>query len=213
MILDREDWLGLVAFTFIQFIGSYVPVDRKQYAEGSKIVPGSPPGWIFGPVWIILKLLRGFAGFFYWHEGPSSLGATYDWALAIYAVNILLDLQWMPLFFGVKRSGAALIVLVLMWVTCLATLILFIVDYEWLSFGLYLPYLIWLSYAGYLNYMWWSKMVWEALTGMPMPASTKTDMAPSVSSVGSAISPNLKRKTHKNRDRTGAKLTEPRKKK
>ena len=119
MSLDKLDWLASGFFIFIQFIGSgYVSVDRDEYEKGSAKINCAPPGWLFGPAWIILKLLRGFAGVIFWHEGDVTFG-TFAWAMALYFVNIIFDIQWMPLFFGQKRALIALLVLIIIWLRIL----------------------------------------------------------------------------------------------
>jgi tryptophan-rich sensory protein len=176
MFLEKPDWLGLIVFVVIQFLGPYVNVNREEYKRGSAKFKGAPPDWLFGPGWIVLKFLRGIAGFLYWNEGPTSLGTAYNWTLSIYVINIILDVQWMPLFFGVKNAGAALVIIVTILLTAIALVVLSAKAGLWLSFAFFLVYLVWIGYATYLNVQWFSKGVWNRLEredkeSLPLPAT------------------------------------------
>lgn len=138
------------------------------------------PGWAFGVVWFVLYALNAGATYAYWDQARfyvdddddsddmsdamSTLSATstltdggntfdshYTATLALIAVNLVLNKLWSPLFFGVRAPRAALLVLVGCWGTALGVAVLFGVDSQWLSFGLWVPYVVWLSIALYLN--------------------------------------------------------------
>ena len=181
MFLDKADWLGLLVFVLVQFIGSYVDIDRDEYNRASKKVKGAPPGWVFGPVWVVLKFMRGIAGFIYWNEGPTTLGTLYNWTLAFYVIIIILDVQWLPLFFGNKNAGAAFVVVLFIDLLTIAVAIFVAIGAVggsslWISFAFFLVYLAWIGYATYLNAQWFFKGIWKRLEredkeSLPMPAT------------------------------------------
>src|SRR5580765_7928312 len=59
--------------------------------------PFNPPGWIFGPVWMLLYLLMGIAMYLVWTGSRSRSGRmrTASWWLA----QLVLNLLWSLVFF------------------------------------------------------------------------------------------------------------------
>ena len=71
-------------------------------------------------------------------------------ALTVYAVQLLLNAVWTPIFFGFGRYGWALADIVLMWVMIGATVWLFR-PVSRVAAGLLLPYWAWVTFATALN--------------------------------------------------------------
>lgn len=111
----------------------------------------NPPGWIFGPVWTILYILMGVASYLVW-EKRGLPGAKS--ALFVYGIQLVLNLLWSFLFFGLKNPGLAFAEIILLWLAIVATLVLF-----WrlntTAGALLVPYLLWVSFASFLNYTIW----------------------------------------------------------
>jgi translocator protein len=120
--------------------------DDEWYKELIK-PPGTPPPWVFGPVWTVLYLLMGISVGRLIHRHDLN-GAKP--ALWVFTMQFVLNLMWTPIFFGMARVDAALAIIVAMWLGVLATFSL-AWKVEKLSALLLLPYLLWLSYAVYLN--------------------------------------------------------------
>jgi tryptophan-rich sensory protein len=61
-----------------------------------------------------------------------------------------LNLAWTPVFFGLHEIGAALAVIIALWLGLVATMAI-----AWkpdrMAVWLLVPYLLWVSYATYLN--------------------------------------------------------------
>ena len=110
----------------------------------------TPSGATIGTVWTILYTLMGIAAWIIWLGGAEGRVAP----LAIYAVQLLLNVGWSALFFGLRSPGLALMEICVLWVAILATAIMF-----WRvskpAGALMAPYLIWVSFAGILNAMIW----------------------------------------------------------
>jgi len=105
-----------------------------------------PPGWAFGLAWTILYILMGVAV----AQVIASEGPGRSLALALFAVQLLLNLAWSPIFFGMHLVVAALIVIVLLTILVAITTRLFWTVRR--SAGqLMLPYLAWLLFATVLN--------------------------------------------------------------
>lgn len=106
----------------------------------------NPPGWVFGPVWTILYALMAVAAFLIIRRG----GRGVRLAMTLFAVQLLLNASWTPVFFGLHKPAAALAVLIALWMALAATVIAF-----WRitrpAGWLLVPYLAWTSFALYLN--------------------------------------------------------------
>jgi tryptophan-rich sensory protein len=111
----------------------------------------TPPAWVFGPVWTILYLCIAVAGFVAWRR--EGFGGA-KWALALFAVQLLLNVVWSVVFFGLRQPGWGFAEIVLLWVTIVATTIaLFRVSTA--AGLLFVPYLVWVSFAAGLNFAIW----------------------------------------------------------
>lgn len=111
----------------------------------------NPPAWVFGPVWTVLYLMMATAAWLVWRRAGLR-GATGP--LAIFAVQLVLNAAWSPLFFGLRSPLAGLVDIVALWIAVGATLIAC-----WrvvpLAGALLLPYWLWVSFATALNFEIW----------------------------------------------------------
>ena len=110
--------------------------------------PWNPPDWIFGPVWTALYVLMGIALLQIWRLDRDRPEVRL--ALALFAVQLLLNLGWSWVFFGRRRTDLALLEILALLLAIGATIA---------SFGrlrrraalLLLPYLAWTAFATLLN--------------------------------------------------------------
>ena len=114
--------------------------------------PGTPPNWIFGPVWITLYAMIGTAFAIIWHRGKP--GNLKNAAMLAFGVQLLLNLAWTPVFFGMHRMLIALVIICALWLTIVITIFLFR-KLQPIAALLLVPYLIWVTYASYLNAGYW----------------------------------------------------------
>jgi len=119
----------------------------------------NPPSAIFAPVWTTLYATMGLASWLVWRRWRNSdnerVRAGAMGALALYAVQLVVNLAWSPVFFGMQRIGAALAVIVVLWGLIVATIDGFR-RVSGLAALLLLPYLAWVSFATALNAtIWW----------------------------------------------------------
>ncbi len=111
----------------------------------------TPPSYLFAPVWAILYTLMGIAAYRVW-EVRWSRGARP--ALILYAVQLIVNVLWSYVFFGLHNILAGLGVIILLWLFIFATMVMFYrVDTPagWLM----VPYIVWVSFATALNYALW----------------------------------------------------------
>lgn len=107
-----------------------------------------PPGWAFGVAWTILYVLIGIAvGLVIASDNRDKRAA-----LALFAVQLVLNLAWSPVFFGAHQIRAALIIICVLIVTVALTTLSFW-RVQRIAALLLLPYLAWLLFATELNFM------------------------------------------------------------
>lgn len=112
----------------------------------------NPPGWIFGPVWTALYIMMGIALFLVWKEDTSE--ELKKIALALFAVQLILNFFWSFIFFNQQQPGWALVEIIAMWFFILLTLFAF-AQVNKTAAWLLVPYISWVSFATILNYTIW----------------------------------------------------------
>lgn len=108
----------------------------------------NPPDWIFLPVWTILYIMI-IISFVFFIKGKYSRAKLLP--LIFFTIQMFLNIIWSGIFFGMENIGAALIVLIFMWIFILLTVITFYKHSKTASI-LLIPYFIWGSFALYLNF-------------------------------------------------------------
>ncbi|HBN75456.1 MAG TPA: hypothetical protein DD473_06485 [Planctomycetaceae bacterium] len=69
-------------------------------------------------------------------------------------VQLLLNIAWSWIFFGMHQPGWAFAEIIVLWLAILATTILFFKKSK-IAGGLIVPYLAWVSFASVLNFTIW----------------------------------------------------------
>jgi translocator protein len=139
--------LGLVAI--VAAIGGAASARSVgDWYDGLDRPPWNPPSWVFGPAWTVLYVLMAVAAWLVAREGLDA--SSVRRALALYGVQLALNLAWSLVFFGLRRPGAALVVIVLLLVAIAATAAAFH-EVSPLAAWLLAPYLAWVAFAATLN--------------------------------------------------------------
>ncbi|MFD0885879.1 TspO/MBR family protein [Streptosporangium algeriense] len=145
-------WLGLpvfvLALALVATIGALAAVDAGGEYLMLERPAWAPPRWLFGPAWTVLYVMIALSGWLAW----SARGLTP--ALGVYAVQLVLNAAWTPLFFGAHLYGAAFAEIVVLWGTIVATVVLFR-PISRPAAWLLVPYALWVTYAGALNLAVW----------------------------------------------------------
>ncbi|HEY8452645.1 MAG: TspO/MBR family protein [Micromonosporaceae bacterium] len=144
--------LGLVGFgavvAAVALVGSLAVDGGRGYARLDRPA-WAPPGWVFAPVWTVLYASIAVAGWLVWRRvglGPP---------LVPYAVQLLLNAVWTPLFFGAGAYGPATVDVVLLWLAIGATVVVFHRVHR-VAAWLLVPYWAWVTYAAALTVaIWW----------------------------------------------------------
>ena len=109
--------------------------------------PLTPPDWVFGPAWTVLYAMIALAIALYaWHTRARRPWPVY----ALIALHLATNLCWTPIFFGLRRTGWALVDLAVLDVTLGLMIVVFWRAYRPASILLW-PYLAWVLFATYLN--------------------------------------------------------------
>ena len=118
--------------------------------------PGSPPNWVFGPIWTTLYVVMGIAAWRVWRH-VANIGErplAYD-ALMLWGWQLAVNALWPAIFFGLHAPAAALLVILVL-LALIALTIRAFARIDRPAAALLLPYLAWSSYATYLNAgFWW----------------------------------------------------------
>lgn len=111
----------------------------------------NPPDWIFAPVWTVLYVMMAVAG---WRVWRASHGEARETALTMFVLQLVLNLIWSFLFFGLQRIDLALVDIVLLLLAIAATIALFR-PIDRLAAWLLAPYCAWVGFAALLNLSLW----------------------------------------------------------
>jgi tryptophan-rich sensory protein len=144
----------LIGFILVAFLGAAAAAFGMpgEWFEGLNKPSWNPPAWLFGPVWTVLYITIGTSA--WWmvrHVGWQRARP----ALIVWSVQMVLNIAWTPVFFGLHQPAVALVIIVAMWLAILATIVAFARLHK--PAGLLLiPYLAWVSFATALNAaLWW----------------------------------------------------------
>lgn len=135
----------------------------------------NPPNYVFAPAWTLLFLLMGISLYLVWSknwhiEVGSETVKQKTWnpisrklfsgswreenAVAIFSLQLILNILWSVVFFGLKLPGLAFFEILMLWVAIIYTMVNFSRISKAASW-LLLPYLLWVSFAALLNYSVW----------------------------------------------------------
>jgi benzodiazapine receptor len=113
----------------------------------------NPPSWVFAPVWTLLYICMGIAAGLVWNRLGRREGARK--ALLLFAAQMVLNILWSFLFFGLRNPFLALIEIILLWLLIYETMLAFRLI-STAAGRLFIPYLLWVSFAAILNgAIWW----------------------------------------------------------
>ncbi len=152
--VQRNQWLVLAGFILLCLavgsIGGFATQDSIDSWYRALAKPSwNPPDWVFAPVWTLLYVMMGFAAWLVWKTrdrvGP---------AMVLFGVQLVFNLLWSLIFFGLRSPGLALIEVVFLWGSVLLTMLAFF-GRQATAGWLFVPYLAWVSFAAILNLAIW----------------------------------------------------------
>ena len=134
-----------------------------------------PPNWLFAPAWTFLYLLMGISLFLVWKKNwgiiiPAGEQEKKAWnpfstklwrgswreenAIFIFALQLVLNILWSVIFFGLRSPGIAFFEILMLWVAILYTIVNFYRRSKPAAY-LLIPYILWVSFAALLNFSIW----------------------------------------------------------
>jgi benzodiazapine receptor len=108
----------------------------------------SPPSWLFGPVWTVLYILIAISfGRVFIDVFKGKIG----FVVALpFILNLIFNLAFTPLQFGLRSNLLAAVDILLVLVTLIWGLIVIFPHYRWVAY-INIPYLLWVCFATILQ--------------------------------------------------------------
>ena len=108
----------------------------------------APPSWIFGPVWSILYIMIAISfGKVFVMAWKKQVAIT---AALPFVLNIIFNLAFTPLQFGLKSNILAAVDIILVLGTLIWAMVVIWPHKRWITF-IQIPYLLWVSFATVLQ--------------------------------------------------------------
>jgi len=125
--------------------GSATVRGLREWYPSLRKPPWNPPNAVFGPVWTVLYCAMAVAAWLAWRTG-----ADVTLALSLFAAQLVLNVAWSVVFFGLRQVRAGFVVIVCLWLAIAATLVGF-ASIDPVAGALFVPYLLWVTFASFLN--------------------------------------------------------------
>ncbi|MEN9604715.1 MAG: hypothetical protein RJB39_400 [Candidatus Parcubacteria bacterium] len=119
---------------------------NQNYAWYSKLAKPTwaPPSWLFGPVWTCLYVLITISfGKVFWMAFHKQI----PFIVALpFILNIVFNLIFTPIQFGLKSNGLAALDIILVLGTLVWAMIAIFSHARWITY-IQIPYLLWVTFA------------------------------------------------------------------
>ncbi|UOX34470.1 tryptophan-rich sensory protein [Flavobacterium sediminilitoris] len=109
----------------------------------------NPPNWVFAPVWTILYVMMGIAAGLVWDKLEENKELVKK-GLFLFTIQLLLNLLWTYLFFGLQNILLALLEIVLLLLIIYETYLVF-KKIDNTAGKLFIPYIAWVVFATILT--------------------------------------------------------------
>ncbi len=154
----RSSLLALIGFVGMSLLvwaanGAIVAGSARGWYPSLAAPPGTPPAWLFAPVWTALYPVMGVAAWLVWRR--IDVGAERKRAaLRSWGWQLLINSLWLPALFGLHSLELGLLVIGLMLAAMLLTTRRF-VPLQPLAATLMGCCVAWVGYAAYLDAAFW----------------------------------------------------------
>ncbi|MCK3685079.1 TspO/MBR family protein [Maribellus sp. YY47] len=128
-------------------LGSYLMYNGpgSDWYQNLNKAPWTPPGWVFGAAWTsIMICFSVFMAFLWKHEANKSM------LIALFVLQLVLNISWSPVFFYFHFVLSALIIIVALTLLIGFFLFKYMGGLNWKSVFV-VPYFVWLLLASSLN--------------------------------------------------------------
>ncbi|RZK20802.1 MAG: tryptophan-rich sensory protein [Pedobacter sp.] len=109
----------------------------------------NPPNWLFAPVWTSLYIIIGIAAYLIWIKRDRI--AHFPRTIALYFIQLILNLCWSFIFFYLHEIGFALFEILILLIIIIINAVVFYKIDKWAGL-LFIPYILWVSFASFLTY-------------------------------------------------------------
>ncbi|MDQ0638201.1 benzodiazapine receptor [Pedobacter sp. W3I1] len=109
----------------------------------------NPPNWLFAPVWTTLYILIGIAAYLVWIKRDKIVH--FPRTVAIYLIQLILNLGWSFIFFYLHEIGFALAEIILLLIIIVINASMFYKINKWAGL-IFIPYFLWVTFASFLTY-------------------------------------------------------------
>ncbi len=129
MVVEAKPWIVLIRFSVHRTrepVASPRFSPHAAYANGIPNCvsrPGTPPSWVFGPVWTTLYVLMAISAWLIWRNYGWDGGRS---ALLLFFGQLALNAAWSGIFFGARLPGVAFAEIVILWLAILFNVLVFI---------------------------------------------------------------------------------------
>jgi tryptophan-rich sensory protein len=113
----------------------------------------APPGWLFGPAWTVLYLMLAVA---VWLGLRDHGVARSRVLLTLFALQLVANAMWNPVFFTVRSGLGAMMVALVLWLLVVA-LMGVLARRRTAAVLLLVPYLAWVTFAVVLTWAVWQR--------------------------------------------------------
>lgn len=132
---------ALGAWATLQSVKTWYPTLNKPTFN--------PPDWLFRPVWTTLYILIGIAAYLVWIRRDKIVH--FPRTVAIYLIQLILNLGWSFIFFYLHEIGFALAEIILLLIIIVINASMFYKINKWAGL-IFIPYILWVSFASFLTY-------------------------------------------------------------
>lgn len=109
----------------------------------------NPPDSLFAPIWTTLYVLIGIAAYLVWIKRDKIVH--FPRTVAIYLIQLILNLGWSFIFFYLREVGFALAEIILLLIFIVINASMFHKINKWAGL-IFIPYFLWVSFASFLTY-------------------------------------------------------------
>jgi len=135
------------AVAVVAAVGGAAASGSGEVYAGLELPSWAPPAWLFGPVWTVLYAAIALAGWLVWRASGIAGARAF---FAVYALQLVLNAAWTPLFFGAGLYAAALADIAVLAAAVAAATVL-ARGHSRGAVALLVPYLLWVVFAAALN--------------------------------------------------------------
>lgn len=143
--------VSLVICYAVSFLGAMASINAGDFYRELTRPDWAPPGWLFGPVWMVLYTLMAVAAWLVWRIDGFK---TRRGILLLFLIHLIPNAMWSWVFFAWGMGLVSVVTIIVLWLMILATCVVF-----WrvkpIAGALLLPYLAWVGFATALNIALW----------------------------------------------------------